>query len=281
MAGPWRRALSRPALAPFDLGSRGPAVRLLDCPAMKGRLLRFAGWLAYAGCLLVIFAAAGYFSFSQFVRSGGTEVPDLVGLPTGEVEQVAAEAGLEYRSREGTERYDDVVPAGHVLRQSPPAGTLVKKGSTLDVVVSLGAQSMTVPNVRGDALQAAQVTLAAVGIAIGRTAGVHTLGANPGTVFEQFPAGGQRVGRASTVDLLLAISDRTGIFLMPDLTYRDYERVRRFFEARGFRLGSVKYEPYESVAAGVVLRQFPLPGHPLRRQDVISLVVVGSTGQAG
>jgi serine/threonine-protein kinase len=248
---------------------------------MKGRLLRFAGWVAYAGGLLVIFGAAGYFSFSQFVRSGGTEVPDLVGLPTGEVEQLAADAGLEFRSQQGTERYDDVVPADHVLRQSPPAGTLVKKGSTLDVVLSLGPQSMMVPNVRGEAIQAAQVTLAAAGLAIGRTAGVHTLGATPGTVYEQFPAAGQRVGRASTVDLFLAISDRTGIFLMPDLTYRDYDGVRRFFEARGFRLGSVKYEPYESVAAGVVLRQFPLPGHPLRRQDVISLVVVGSTTQAG
>ena len=91
-----------------------------------------------------------------------------------------------------------------------------------------------------EAIQAAQVTLAAAGLTIGRTAGVHTLGATPGTVYEQFPAAGQRVGRASTVDLFLAISDRTGIFLMPDLTYRDYDGVRRFFEVRGFRLGSVK-----------------------------------------
>ncbi|MCZ6727052.1 MAG: PASTA domain-containing protein, partial [Acidobacteria bacterium] len=77
-----------------------------------------------------------------------------------------------------------------------------------------------------------------------------------------------------TVDLYLATSSRAGTFLMPDLVYRDYERVRRFFEARDFRLGSVKFEPYESMAPGIVLRQFPLAGHPLRRQDAISLVVV-------
>jgi hypothetical protein len=35
----------------------------------------------------------------------------------------------------------------------------------------------------------------------------------------------------------------------------------------------VKYEPYEGIEAGVVLRQYPLAGHPLRRHDVISLVV--------
>ena len=53
---------------------------------------------------------------------------------------------------------------------------------------------------------------------------------------------------------------------MPDLVYRDYEQVRPYFEQLGFRFGSVKFERYEGVAAGVILRQFPLPGHPLTRE---------------
>lgn len=246
---------------------------------MKRRFLRFVGWVAYAGFLLVIFTAAGYLSFSRFVRGGGTEVPDLVGLPAESLDELVLEAGLEYRSQESA-RYDDAVPANHVLRQLPPAGTLVKRGARLDIVLSLGPQLMAVPDVRGEALQAAQVTLAAAGLGVGRTSGIHTLNAQPGSVHEQFPAAGQMVGRASKVDLYLATSNRAGMFLMPDLVYRDYETVRRFFEARGFRLGSVKFEPYESVAPGIVLRQFPLPGHPLRRQDVISLVVVSPPTQA-
>jgi beta-lactam-binding protein with PASTA domain len=139
---------------------------------------------------------------------------------------------------------------------------------------------MEVPDVRGKALQAAQVTLAAAGLGVGRTAGVHTFATPPGAVHEQFPAGGSRVGRSSAVDLYLATSRRAATFLMPDLVYRDYETVRRFFEARDFRLGSVKFESYESVRPGVVLRQFPLPGHQLRRQDVISLVVVSPPAAA-
>ncbi len=63
---------------------------------------------------------------------------------------------------------------------------------------------------------------------------------------------------------------------MPDLVYREYEPVRRFFDRRGFRLGGVKFEAYEGISPGVILRQYPLPGHPLRRQDVISLVVTAS-----
>lgn len=240
---------------------------------MSRRLLRLAGWVAYAAGLFLVFGAAGYFAFSLFVRSGGTEVPDLVGLRLEQVAEAAGEYGLDYRSKEGSERYDDVVPSGHVLRQAPPAGTLVKRGATVDVILSLGPQLMAVPDVRGEALQAAQVTLAAAGLAVGKTAGVHTPRAQQGTVYEQFPPPGERVGRASAVDLFVATSSRSGTFLMPDLVYLDYEVIQRYFEARGFRLGSVKFEPYDSVAPGIVLRQFPLPGHPLRRQDVISLVV--------
>ncbi|HXT19989.1 MAG TPA: PASTA domain-containing protein, partial [Thermoanaerobaculia bacterium] len=62
-------------------------------------------------------------------------------------------------------------------------------------------------------------------------------------------------------------------YVMPDLVDRDYRSVRSFLEVHGFRVGSVKFEPYEGVSESLVLRQFPLPGHPLRRGEVISLVV--------
>ncbi len=61
---------------------------------------------------------------------------------------------------------------------------------------------------------------------------------------------------------------------MPDLVYRDYDQVRPYFEQLGFKFGNVKFERYEGVAAGVILRQFPLPGHPLTHDDAVSLVVV-------
>ncbi len=49
--------------------------------------------------------------------------------------------------------------------------------------------------------------------------------------------------------------------------------MRPYFERLGFKFGNVKFERYEGVSAGVILRQFPLPGHPVSRDDSISLVV--------
>jgi beta-lactam-binding protein with PASTA domain len=68
---------------------------------------------------------------------------------------------------------------------------------------------------------------------------------------------------------------------MPDLIYRSYDDVRGFFEQRGFHLGSVRFETYEGIPPGIVLRQFPLAGHPLHPQDPIALVVAATQPEDG
>lgn len=240
---------------------------------MAKRWAKFLGWAAYAGLLLVVVAVAGYFAFTNFVRSGVTAVPGVGGLAAAEAEARVRDSGLRLIWREGDERYDAGVPEDHVVLQKPAAGTLVKRGSEVEAVRSLGEELIEVPNLLGKALPAAQVTLADSGLTIGRTAGVYRAGGVPGTVVEQKPAPGGRTGASTPVDLYLCLEDPAETYLMPDLVYRSYQEVRRFFDRRDFRLGSVKYEQYEGIGAGVVLRQFPLPGHPLRRHDVISLVV--------
>ena len=79
----------------------------------------------------------------------------------------------------------------------------------------------------------------------------------------------------------LVAENRGETYLMPDLIDHDVREVRRFFEGHGFRIGSVKYEPYEGIRDPVVLRQYPLPGHPLRHGEVISLVVAAAPELGG
>lgn len=239
---------------------------------MLARFLRRGAWFLYAGFVALVFVAASYLAFNLFVRSGVTAVPDVKGLKLATAQARLRERAL-VMDREAGERYDDEVPAGHVLRQSPAPGSLVKRGGRVEVAVSLGPQVVAVPDLGGAALPAAQVTLAAAGLSIGRAISIYSPGSQPGTVVDQSPKPGSRAGSAGTVDLFLSGGDPAAVFVMPDLVYRDYEQVRRFFERRGFRLGSVKFESYEGIRAGVVLRQFPLAGHPLSRREVISLVV--------
>ena len=43
-------------------------------------------------------------------------------------------------------------------------------------------------------------------------------------------------------------------------------------------MGLIPLVPLFPLAAGVILRQFPLPGHPLTREDSVSLVVATVDG---
>ncbi len=238
---------------------------------MWRKLARAAGCLGYLGLLTAVFALVSYFAFSQFVRRGVTSTPELFGLSEDDAEALLADQGLRLEWSE--ERFDEQMPAGHVLIQRPRAGTLVKRGVTVTVIMSLGPQRIEVPTVVGTAFQAAQVTLAAAGLNVGRAINVFSEQGAPGIVVAQEPAGGARAERDASIDLFLALENRSETFVMPDLVDQDYEQVRKYFEQRGFRLGRVSYETYP-VAPGTVLRQYPLAGHPLHRGDVIALGVV-------
>ena len=270
-------------------GKEGFGGRSCRLAAMLRKVLRALGFLAYLGLVVTVFVAAAYISFSLFVRSGTTRAPDLAGLSLDEARELLSDQGLDLRLDENA-RYDDGVPADHVVRQDPADGALVKRGSAVLVTPSLGPQRIPVPDLDGQGLQSAQVLLAASGLSLGRTVEVFaTDDTATGMVVGQQPAAGATVAPGGTVDLMLAREGSADAYVMPDLVYREYDRVRRFFETRGFRLGSVKYERYEGIRPGVILRQYPQAGHPLRKADTVALVVAAAprdepaypTGAAG
>lgn len=241
-------------------------------PPLAIKLVKILLRLAYVGGLVACFGVAGYLSFNLFVRSGVTPAPELVGKAEADAARLLADQGLVLRRAEGGGRFNPEIPAGAVMLQQPAPHTLVKRGSPVEVVLSLGPERLTVPELIGKGLAAAQVTLAAAGLSMGRTLQVYS-DRDRGTVVEQAPTPGTAVAPMASVDLLLSQGSARQTYLMPDLVYRDYDRVRLFFQDRGFRFGSVKFERYEGARPGIILRQFPVAGHPVTRRDAISLVV--------
>ncbi len=252
---------------------------------MAGKLTEWVGkatrhpWLkrsvffaAYGGLLVVLLGASSYLALSNFVRGGVIAVPDLVGLDRSQAEAGLAAAGLALRRVED-DRHDKAVPAGRVLRQDPPAGSAVKEGSGVVVYLSRGRALVETPDLSGQVLQTAQVSLTASGLRLGRSRSVFADTGEPGAVVRQNPPAGSLIDPSSQVDLMVSLANPGAMYVMPDLIDLPEDPVRDVFETRGFRFGRVKYEPYEGVPAGIILRQYPLPGHPLRRSDSIALVV--------
>ncbi len=242
------------------------------------RLAKLTGYLAYSCGLLVLFVTSAYFAFNLFVRSGVTRAPNLVGLSRDEVSATLDELGLEWIAASGEGRFSEAVPAGHVVQQQPAPGSLVKRGSRISAVLSLGPQKLAVPDTVGSSLAAAQTAVADEGLSVGQILAVFSDEGRPGTIVEQHPGPSSAVGQETEVDLLVALDSRDATYAMPDLIYRGFANARRSIERRGFQIGEVRYEPYEGIPDGVILRHQPAAGHPLSLRDTISFVVASRTG---
>lgn len=223
---------------------------------------------------MILFVASAYLAFSFWVRRGATPVPALVGATEADARAALLEQGLAYRTADFG-RFSDQIPSGHVFETRPAAGSYVKRGAEIEVVLSRGEQRVVVPELGGKALTAARLTLAGEGLAEGASLEVFSTRGPAGTVVAQDPPPGLEVLAGTPVHVLVARPAAAPAWVMPDLVSRRYEPVRAALEAGGFRFGNVAIEPYEGALAGTILRQTPPPGHPLRRDDAISLVVSG------
>ncbi len=74
------------------------------------------------------------------------EVPDVVGMSASDAASELNSAGLSVGSI-GYYLYSDTVPDGHVISQSPGAGTEVDPGTEVDLVISMGPEPEDVPPV--------------------------------------------------------------------------------------------------------------------------------------
>jgi eukaryotic-like serine/threonine-protein kinase len=245
---------------------------------VPGRFVRFVQSLLWGVVLVAVFGATAYLSFNLFVRRGAMTVPELAGLTSEEAARLLSDQGLRFRAAEPAGRWNATVEEGRVIESRPKAGGFVKRGSAVEVVLSLGLRRASVPNLAGKAMSAARVTVQAEGLELGDTLSIASAAGEPGTIVGQDPPPGSSVAAGTRIDLLVSLDASSETFVMPDLVYRRYEPVRGYFEGGGFRMGAVKFEPYEGISDGTILRQSPLPGHPLRKRDVISLVVAASQG---
>jgi serine/threonine-protein kinase len=238
------------------------------------RLLRWIGALLWLVVLGVGCVAVAYSSFNLVVRRGAVATPDLTGVALKDASDRLQDLGLRVRHDRTTDRPHPSIGPGMVVEQRPPAGARIKRGGRVDLVVSTGADATPVPDVVGAELQAALVALAAAGVEPGSTLRVTSPDQPAGRVVESIPPAGAAIGPSTKVTLVVSEGAREQTWLMPHLISRSYAEVRAGLEQQGFRFGRVTFERYEGIAAGTVLRQYPLAGHPLRRSEAISLAVV-------
>jgi serine/threonine-protein kinase len=125
-------------------------------------------------------------------------VPKLTGVTLDQATTTLKNAKLTIKR--GTDAYNQTVPAGSVVSQTPAAGTSVPQGSTVTVVVSKGPPLVPVPSVVGMSTKEATKVLTKAGFTVNIN---KVLGGFFDTVRMQNPSGGSQAPMGSAITLTI------------------------------------------------------------------------------
>jgi len=182
---------------------------------------------------------------------GTVEVPPVDGYSVEKATAALNDAGL--RVGDTIEQASDSVPAGTVIKTSPPAARDVTRGSSVNLYVSTGPAQVTVPNVVGYPRGEAESTLAGADFRTTVSEQESTT-VRAGEVISQSPGGNTKADPGSTVALVVA---RAPSVTIPSVVGSSEADATAALEARGLEVRISREQVADPAQDGIVLAQRP------------------------
>ena len=253
---------------------------------MKSHVINFFQIGSLVMLLVAVALLAAITTMHFAIHGAEVQVPALKGMTVAEARSQTSGLGLDLEV--DNRYYSADVAAGHILTQSPAAGTEVRREWHVRVSESLGPQAVDVPETVGSNERVAALKLRRAGLQVGETARIPWAGAAEGTVIAQDPPAHARGIDQPSINLLVAAANDEGPdgFVMPDLTglpvvSAQAELVRVgipaappvFVDVPVAEVGSGLTPPVAPVRPGSVIAQRPLSGARVDQSAMVTLTV--------
>ena len=168
--------------------------------------------------------------------------------------------------------YSNDYAAGYVYKQSPVAGRTVREGQSVTLTVSLGIQSVTVPDVTNYLQADAEQQLKNLGVSVLVTQAVEPTVAS-GSVIRTDPAAGSQVAAGSTVVVYVSRPQVSTTAKVPSLVgLSNVNDARALLVQNKLGLGSTT-EQYSDKPAGTIIAQNPAAGSTVKVNSRVSVIV--------
>lgn len=197
-------------------------------------------------------------------------VPPLSGKPIEQARAQLEQQGLVLVTPR--EQYSDKIPKGRIMSQLPYAGAQVKEGRRIYVTVSKGIETVEMPDVRGQLMRDARLSLMRLGLALGD---VH-YESSDSIPANRIMAQGIRPGTAVPygASCSIVISKGATSSMVPDVRSMSLDEATSVLIQRGFTLGNVEYRPSTAFMVNTVVDQSPAPETSVPPGTPIDLTVV-------
>lgn len=231
-------------------------------------------WVLRMALLLFILSSVAFLSALTAIRFAvqGREVamPDVVGKTAVPAQQILRGRGVGMKIED---RIFSNLPLDTVVRQSPPPNVRVKTGQSAHVVLSLGPQKITIPQLQSRSLRAAQVELLRGGMQLGEVSSAYLPGGAADTVTLQDPAPGTSDVTGPHVNLLVSLGPRPAAYVMPELAGLPLAEAQSKLSAAGLKISRASPVPAADSVSGVVVAQTPARGQRVDSSSNIELQV--------
>ena len=194
------------------------------------------------------------------------EVPPLRGMSLDDAQQALDDTHLE--QGDVAERFNERVHAGVVLSSDPAAGKELKRGATVDLVVSKGPKPIKVPDFTGKDADRAEEKLTALGLRV-RVTEENNDTVPEGDVITQTPSGGT-LRRGDQV--ALTVSKGPVLVEVPNLRAVGVEEATRQLQELGFQVQTQESGTY--LGLGYVSGADPDFGTMAPKGSLITLFLV-------
>ena len=231
--------------------------------------------------LVVVALIAAVTTMHFAIHGAEVEVPALKAMTVADARRETAGLGLNLDV--DNRYYSGDVAAGHILTQSPAAGTVVRREWRVRVSESLGPQKVDVPDTVRMQDRVAALQLRRAGLEVGMTARMPMESAADGTVLAQDPPAHAQDIEQPSVNLLVAAPDDDAAdgYVMPDFTgvpivtaQMELTKVGIKTATPNYAEGSIQLAGNVAIQPGMVVAQSPLAGARVDQSTEVKLTVV-------
>lgn len=223
--------------------------------------------------IVVSSLALGFMKFRDLFTTSEIKVPNLVGMDVEQAEKELREMGLSLEVSK--EIFNSEYDKGIIIDQKPEARTEVKKGYTVEVVVSKGKEMTTVPNlINKDITEIEGILRDANLIEKVTYESSDTVPAN--TIIGQNPEPFTEVEVGSVVDIVVSKGPEVVLVKMPNIVGLTEEQAKNALIANGLVPGEITREPNDQYEEGKVFWQSIVTGFEIETNTAIDFMV--STG---
>jgi beta-lactam-binding protein with PASTA domain len=192
-----------------------------------------------------------------------------VGQSVPEAQRMLAARGLQLRA---ADRVYSPLPVNAVVRQSPPPGEEMKISQDAHVVLSLGQQTVKIPDLEGESMRAARISLLQAGLQLGEVTAIYLPGTQPDIVLKQDPLQGTTAS-SPHVDLLVSSADRQPFYVMPSVVGLEQQEANRALAAAGLKIAKLNHIGQAGAPKGIIVGQNPPGGERIPGDTTVELGV--------